>query len=193
MHLYQALAERVAEWRKLGYPHADYPALADILAWAADPEGNGFRLRPPQLRALETYWCLLLCLGTPHTADLYRCVVNTTGTPCFQHQPLRDVVIWYGLSQGIRDGILKEVAGNIQAFSFEGQVDLYLRHVIEDFFRDYGQVALALPADNVTRVTCHGLVQWPETLRCIGCPASTPGRNCTFAPKSTIRAKSIVL
>ncbi len=386
MHLYQVLAERVSEWRRLGYPHGDYPALAEILAWAADPDGNGFRLRPPQLRALETYWYLRLCLDTPRIADLYRrvfpktsellpalgiggqeiaayvmdngvdalferiaaddefvrrhrlealretltlrypsyilalamgagktvligaiyasefalaleypdgpfvqnalvfapgktiieslrelasmryerilpprlykpfaasvkltftrdgekdipvvrhssynvvvtntekiriqkesirrsdlgpllagakedearaevanlrleaiarlphlaifsdeahhtygqsldtelkkvrktvdylaaktnvvCVVNTTGTPYFQHQPLRDVVIWYGLSQGIRDGILKEVAGNIQAFSFEGQVDAYLQHVIKDFFCDYGQVAL---------------------------------------------------
>jgi hypothetical protein len=52
------------------------------------------------------------------------------------------VVIWYGLSEGIRDGILKEVAGNIQAFSFEGSVEAYLAHVVEDFFRDYGDVTL---------------------------------------------------
>jgi hypothetical protein len=31
------------------------------------------------------------------------CVVNTTGTPYFQRQPLKDVVVWYGLSQGIKD------------------------------------------------------------------------------------------
>ncbi len=30
------------------------------------------------------------------------CVVNTTGTPYFQRQPLKDVVIWYGLSERIR-------------------------------------------------------------------------------------------
>ena len=70
------------------------------------------------------------------------CVVNTTGTPYFQRQPLRDVVVWYGLSQGIRDGILKEVAGNIQAFDFDGDVDAYVAHVVEDFFRDYGDVTL---------------------------------------------------
>ena len=70
------------------------------------------------------------------------CVVNTTGTPYFKRQPLRDVVVWYGLSQGIGDGILKEVAGNIQAFSFEGNVEAYLQYVVEDFFRDYGQVTL---------------------------------------------------
>ena len=48
------------------------------------------------------------------------CVVNTTGTPYFQRQPLKDVVIWYGLSQGIRDGILKDLADNIQAYDFSG-------------------------------------------------------------------------
>ncbi|MGD2254087.1 MAG: DEAD/DEAH box helicase family protein, partial [Anaerolineales bacterium] len=31
-----------------------------------------------------------------------RCVVNTTGTPYYERQLLRDVVMWYGLSQGIR-------------------------------------------------------------------------------------------
>ncbi len=70
------------------------------------------------------------------------CVVNTTGTPYFKHQPLKDVVIWYGLSEGIRDGILKELAGNIQAFDFEGNVEAYLAYVIEDFFRAYGAAGL---------------------------------------------------
>lgn len=70
------------------------------------------------------------------------CVVNTTGTPYFRRQPLKDVVIWYGLSEGIRDDILKDVSGNIQAFDFEGRTDVYISHVIEDFFRDYGDVRL---------------------------------------------------
>lgn len=69
-------------------------------------------------------------------------VVNTTGTPYFQRQPLRDVVIWYGLSQGIRDNILKDLAGNIQAFDFEGDAGKYVAHVVEDFFKEYGDVAL---------------------------------------------------
>ncbi|MBI5629110.1 MAG: restriction endonuclease subunit R, partial [Candidatus Rokubacteria bacterium] len=69
-------------------------------------------------------------------------VVNTTGTPYFNRQPLKDVVIWYGLSEGIRDGILKDVSGNIQAFDFEGRAETYVGHVIEDFFRDYGEVSL---------------------------------------------------
>ncbi len=71
------------------------------------------------------------------------CVVNTTGTPYYRRQPLRDVVIWYGLAQGIRDGILKEVAGNIHGFRFgDEDTDQFVAHVIADFFQDYGNVKL---------------------------------------------------
>ena len=70
------------------------------------------------------------------------CVVNTTGTPFYQRQPLRDVVIWYGLSEGIRDGILKEVAGNIYGIDFQGNEKEYLSFIIEDFFKTYGDVSL---------------------------------------------------
>jgi len=70
------------------------------------------------------------------------CVVNTTGTPYFQRQPLKDVVIWYGLSQGIREGYLKDLSDNIQAYDFSGNTAAYASHVIEDFFRDYGDVRL---------------------------------------------------
>ena len=70
-------------------------------------------------------------------------VINTTGTPYYQRQLLRDVVVWYGLSQGISNGILKEVGGNIQAFSFDDtQTGQLLDHVIGDFFNDYGSVRL---------------------------------------------------
>lgn len=70
------------------------------------------------------------------------CVINTTGTPYFRRQPLKDVVIWYGLSAGIKDGILKGLAGNIHAYDFLGDAKTYVSHVIEDFFRDYGDVRL---------------------------------------------------
>ncbi len=56
MHLYETLAQRVAEWRKQHYPHKKYSTIAEILEWAANPEGSGFRLRPPQLRASEKNW-----------------------------------------------------------------------------------------------------------------------------------------
>ena len=69
-------------------------------------------------------------------------VINSTGTPYFQRQPLRDVVIWYGLSQGIRDNILKDVSRNIHAFDFEGSPEAYVSHVIGDFFATYGDTRL---------------------------------------------------
>jgi type III restriction enzyme len=69
-------------------------------------------------------------------------VVNTTGTPYLNKQLLRDVVIWYGLSEGIQDGILKDVSGNVLEFDFEGDVQAYVAHVVEDFFREYGDVQL---------------------------------------------------
>lgn len=69
--LYQRLAEEVAQWRDEGYPTDGYEAIGEILRWAAEPEGAGFRLRVPQLRALETYWYLRVVLRTPHVFDLY--------------------------------------------------------------------------------------------------------------------------
>ncbi|MEX1104257.1 MAG: restriction endonuclease subunit R, partial [Dehalococcoidia bacterium] len=70
-------------------------------------------------------------------------VVNTTGTPYFERQPLRDVVVWYGLGQGIADGILKEVAGNIRAYAFDpAQADEFVADVVRDFLSDYGDHAL---------------------------------------------------
>ena len=56
MQLYEALAMHVAEWRESGYQHEEFPAIAEILEWASNPDVPNFRLRKPQLRALETYW-----------------------------------------------------------------------------------------------------------------------------------------
>lgn len=82
------------------------------------------------------------------------CVVNTTGTPYFKRQPLRDVVVWYGLAEGIRDGILKEVADNIVAYDLPANgstgaatsaadpVDQVITEIIADFFQRYGSVCL---------------------------------------------------
>jgi len=78
-----------------------------------------------------------------HNSPNLVCVVNTTGTPYFQRQLLRDVVVWYGLSEGIRDGILKDVSDNIIAYDFSDEnVDQYIGRVIEDFFREYGSTTL---------------------------------------------------
>ena len=73
MHLYQRIAERVEEWRKQGYPCAEYPAIGEVLDWARDAETGALRfLRPPQLQAVEIYWYLRLVEKTPHVFDLYR-------------------------------------------------------------------------------------------------------------------------
>ena len=70
------------------------------------------------------------------------CVVNTTGTPYHRRQPLKDVVIWYGLSQGIAEGILKDLAGNIQGYELDGQADAFVAEVVRDFFGTYRDVDL---------------------------------------------------
>lgn len=68
-------------------------------------------------------------------------VVNTTGTPYYKKQLLKDVVYWYGLSQGIADGILKELKDSI--YSYESvKTNDFLKIVIKDFFEDYKNVKL---------------------------------------------------
>jgi hypothetical protein len=70
-------------------------------------------------------------------------VVNTTGTPYFERQPLRDVVIWYGLGEGIKDGVLKELARNIRIFDLdENSADDLVAEIVTDFVEDYWNVAL---------------------------------------------------
>ncbi|HOW13054.1 MAG TPA: DEAD/DEAH box helicase family protein [Candidatus Pacearchaeota archaeon] len=68
-------------------------------------------------------------------------VINTTGTPYFKRQILKDVIYWYGLSQGIKDGILKEVRGNI--VSYENVSDKqFLEDVVSDFLKNYKDVKI---------------------------------------------------
>lgn len=70
-------------------------------------------------------------------------VVNATGTPYFERQPLRDVVVWYGLGEGIRDGVLKSLAGGIKVFELDdGQAEQLVASVVDDFFHAYGDVIL---------------------------------------------------
>jgi len=68
-------------------------------------------------------------------------VVNTTGTPYFKRQILKDVIYWYGLSQGIKDGILKEVRGNIISYEDVSNKNL-LEDVISDFFKNYKNIRI---------------------------------------------------
>lgn len=70
-------------------------------------------------------------------------VVNTTGTPYFEKQPLRDVVVWYSLGQGIKDGVLKDVANNIQVFDLdEAEANVLTDRIVSDFIKDYWDVRL---------------------------------------------------
>lgn len=68
-------------------------------------------------------------------------VVNTTGTPYYGRQTLKDVIYWYGLSQGIKDGILKEVRGNIVAYP-EVEDENFIKDVITDFFKNYKDIKI---------------------------------------------------
>ncbi len=67
--------------------------------------------------------------------------VNTTGTPYYKGKVLRDVIYWYGLSQGIRDGILKDVRGNVIAYQ-EVSDENFIREVVEDFIDNYWSVSI---------------------------------------------------
>lgn len=78
-----------------------------------------------------------------HTQTNLICVINTTGTPYFQRQPLKDVVIWYGLSEGIRDNILKDVSGNIRSYSYAtSDTPRFVAEVVRDFLKEYRHVTL---------------------------------------------------
>ena len=66
-------------------------------------------------------------------------VVNTTGTPYYKRQLLRDVICWYGLSQGIEDGILKEVRGNIVGYKDVAEGE-FVVDLVRDFFKIYKQI-----------------------------------------------------
>lgn len=71
-------------------------------------------------------------------------VVNTTGTPYFERQPLRDVVVWYSLGQGIADGVLKELANNIRVFDLdEAETEHLVERVVSDFIDTFWEVSLS--------------------------------------------------
>lgn len=71
------------------------------------------------------------------------CVINTTGTPYFKREPLKEVVFWYSLEEGIRDNILKSVKDNIVSYSFDGtNEEEIIGDIIGDFFANYGEVQL---------------------------------------------------
>jgi type III restriction enzyme len=100
MQLYEALATKVTDWRKQNYPHDEYPAIGEILEWAQQPDVPVFRLRAPQLRALETYWYLQLVEKTPHIFDLYTHLFEKTTERLdalgITHPEMRELALDYG-------------------------------------------------------------------------------------------------
>ena len=66
-------------------------------------------------------------------------VVNTTGTPYAGKQMLHEVVMWYGLTQGIEDGILKSLEGSVRV-SHDVRDEEFLQTTVQDFFATYGSV-----------------------------------------------------
>ena len=105
-------------------------------------------------------------------------VVNATGTPYFERQPLRDVVVWYGLREGIHDGVLKELANNIKVFELsDEEAPQLVTAVIDDFVERYWPVRLpdgaparlALYFPNLeTRDELRGPIESALALRGIG-------------------------
>ena len=71
-YLFDQLRTRTAKWQEQGFPHEEFSSIAEILEWTSSPDGSGFQLRPPQLRAIETYWFLRLASNTPRLFDLYQ-------------------------------------------------------------------------------------------------------------------------
>ncbi len=70
-------------------------------------------------------------------------VINTTGTPYYKKQMLREVVAWYSLGQGINDNILKSLHNGIVHYAMESRTEEdVIRDIIRIFFEEYGDVAL---------------------------------------------------
>lgn len=70
-------------------------------------------------------------------------VVNTTGTPYYKRQTLKEVIVWYGLKEGIEDNILKNMKGGVHQYSMRDQPDAEVfNDIIREFFESYGDVSL---------------------------------------------------
>lgn len=70
-------------------------------------------------------------------------VVNTTGTPYYRRQELKEVVVWYGLKEGIQDNILKSLTDGVRQYNMkEDSGKTVISDIIGDFFKSYGDVRL---------------------------------------------------
>ena len=70
-------------------------------------------------------------------------VVNTTGTPYYKKQHLKEVIVWYGLGDGIKDNILKDLNNGIHQYDIGAQSEMEVfNDIIGEFFSRYGDVSL---------------------------------------------------
>ena len=71
-------------------------------------------------------------------------VVNTTGTPYYRKQHLKEVIVWYGLGDGIKDNILKDLNDGIHQYNIGEQSEQSVfNDIIGEFFNQYGKVSLS--------------------------------------------------
>ena len=70
-------------------------------------------------------------------------VINTTGTPYYKKQHLKEVIVWYGLGDGIKDNILKSLNNGIHQYDIgkRAERDVF-DDIIREFFTTYGNVSL---------------------------------------------------
>ncbi len=72
------------------------------------------------------------------------CVVNTTGTPYYKKQPIKDVVFWYSLKQGIQDNILKSLHNGILTYDIKDEKpEEIIDDIVKDFLEKYDKTALS--------------------------------------------------
>ena len=70
-------------------------------------------------------------------------VINTTGTPYYKRQMLREVVAWYSLGEGIEANILKSLHRGIVHYDIGSGSDAdVIRDILRLFFQHYDDVTL---------------------------------------------------
>lgn len=71
------------------------------------------------------------------------CVVNTTGTPYYKSQTLKDVIFWYGIAEGIQDNILKSLRNGIRSYSIKKDTEStkeMIEDIVQHFWNKYGTI-----------------------------------------------------
>lgn len=70
-------------------------------------------------------------------------VINTTGTPYYKKQLLKEVIVWYSLGKGIEDNILKDLNNGICRYDIGDEPEREVfKSIIQEFFNTYGSVSL---------------------------------------------------